>query len=132
MTVIMTPDKEPFFGGTYFPPRQGRPRLAGRPGSTSSHEMRDALSERLAPGEVVARSQEISQRVEQLGLRPAGARCSRVTRSIAVAVSQLATNGSIGSTGVSRERPSFLSPRDLLLLLRYARRTAGRRRQPPW
>ena len=23
MTVIMTPDKEPFFGGTYFPPRKG-------------------------------------------------------------------------------------------------------------
>ena len=118
MTVIMTPDKEPFFGGTYFPPRKGvRGSRAG---------LIDILREMLRsfreePAEVVARAQELSQRVEQVAaLRPGpGVPSDKV---IVVAAQQLATmfdrvDG--GFTGA----PKFPQPARLTLLLRYARRT---------
>ena len=62
MTVIMTPHKEPFFGGTYFPPRKGvRGNRAG---------LIDILGDMVRiytedPEAVVARAQELSQRVEK-------------------------------------------------------------------
>ena len=118
MTVIMTPDKEPFFGGTYFPPRKGV--RGGRAGLV------DILAEMLgmytsSPTEVVARAQEISQRVEQASaFRPGpGVPSDKV---IVVAAQNLArsfdpVDGGFGGA------PKFPQPSRLSLLLRYARRT---------
>ncbi|UCH30820.1 MAG: thioredoxin domain-containing protein [Myxococcales bacterium] len=117
MTVIMTPDKEPFFGGTYFPPRKGvRGSRAG---------LIDILTEMLAlyrndPAQVVARAQEISQRVEQMAfMRPGPGVPS--DKTIAIAASQLATNFDRVDGGFSGA-PKFPQPSRLLMLLRYARR----------
>jgi uncharacterized protein YyaL (SSP411 family) len=118
MTVIMTPDKEPFFGGTYFPPRKGvRGSRAG---------LVDILAEMLAlyqndPEQVVARAQEISQQVERSAyLRPGPGVPS--DKTIAIAVNQLATNFDRVDGGFTGA-PKFPQPSRLLLLLRYARRT---------
>ncbi len=118
MTVIMTPDKEPFFGGTYFPPRKGvRGNRAG---------LIDILVEMLRvysnePQQVVARAQEISQRVEQAAaMRPGpGVPSDKV---IVVAAQQLATMFDRVDGGFS-SAPKFPQPSLLSLLLRYARRT---------
>ncbi|MGB5523865.1 MAG: thioredoxin domain-containing protein [Polyangiales bacterium] len=118
MTVIMTPDKEPFFGGTYFPPRKGfRGNRAG---------LIDILAEMLSlytnePTQVVARAQELSQRVEQAAaIRPGPGVPS--DKMIAVAAQNLGrmfdpVDGGFGGA------PKFPQPSRLSLLLRYARRT---------
>ena len=118
MTVIMTPDKEPFFGGTYFPPRKGvRGARAG---------LIDILTDmvglyRTDPTGVVARSQDISQRVEQMSFaRPSPGVPG--DKTIAIAVSQLATKFDRVDGGFTGA-PKFPQPARLLLLLRYARRT---------
>jgi uncharacterized protein YyaL (SSP411 family) len=118
MTVIMTPEKDPFFGGTYFPPRKG---VRGNgPG------LIDILAEMLRfytnePQQVVARAQELSQRVEQAtALQPGpGVPSDKV---IAVAAQQLATMFDRVDGGFSGP-PKFPQPSRLSLLLRYARRT---------
>jgi hypothetical protein len=118
MTVIMTPNKEPFFGGTYFPPRRGvRGARIG---------LIDILTEMLAlyrndPAQVAARAQELSQRIERQAAVQPGPHVPS-DKAIAVAVQQLAAmfdrvDG--GFTGA----PKFPHPSRLLLLLRYARRT---------
>jgi len=118
MTVIMTPHKEPFFGGTYFPPRRGvRGNRAG---------LIDILVDMVRlyteePEAVVARAQELSQRVEKAAaLQPGpGVPSDKV---IVVATQNLArmfdpVDGGFGGA------PKFPQPSRLSLLLRYARRT---------
>lgn len=117
MTVIMTPDKEPFFGGTYFPPR------AGVRGSRAG--LIDILTEMLAvyqndPTRVIARAQDISQRVEQMAFARPGPGVPS-DNTIAIAVSQLATKFDRVDGGFTGA-PKFPQPSRLLLLLRYARR----------
>jgi hypothetical protein len=118
MTVIMTPDKEPFFGGTYFPPRKGvRGSAAG---------LTEILAETLGvytnePQQAVIRAQELSQRIEQAASVRAGPAVPS-DKVIAIAAQQYATmfdpvDG--GFTGA----PKFPQPSRLVLLLRYARRT---------
>ena len=117
MTVIMTPDKEPFFAGTYFPPRKGvRGARAG---------LIDILTEMVAlyrnePTEVVARAQDISQRVERSAfVRPGPGVPS--DKTIAIATSKLATQFDRVDGGFTGA-PKFPQPSRLFLLLRYARR----------
>jgi hypothetical protein len=118
MTVIMTPDKEPFFGGTYFPPRRGvRGNRAG---------LVDILAEMLSvytnePTQVVARAQEISQRVEQAAALQPGPGVPS-DKTIVVAVQNLARGFDRVDGGFSGA-PKFPQPSRLSLLLRYARRT---------
>ena len=118
MTVIMTPDKEPFFGGTYFPPRKGmRGSRAG---------LIDILVEMTAlysnqPTEVVARAQEISQRVEKAAAVQPGPGVPS-DKAIVITAQQLARMFDPVDGGFSGA-PKFPQPSRLLLLLRYARRT---------
>ena len=118
MTVIMTPDKEPFFGGTYFPPRKGvRGSRAG---------LADILADMVGlytndPTQVVARAQEISQRVEQAAALQPGPGVPS-DKAIVIAAQQLATMFDRVDGGFNRA-PKFPQPSRLSLLLRYARRT---------
>jgi uncharacterized protein YyaL (SSP411 family) len=118
MTVIMTPDKDPFFGGTYFPPRKGvRGTRTG---------LIDILAEMVRvyttePQQVVARAQELSQRVEQSAAMQPGPGVPS-DKVIVVAAQQLATMFDRVDGGFSGA-PKFPQPSRLSLLLRYARRT---------
>ncbi|MGB8329624.1 MAG: thioredoxin domain-containing protein [Polyangiales bacterium] len=118
MTIIMTPDKEPFFGGTYFPPRRGvRGTGAG---------LSDILAEMLRiyssePERVVARARELSQRIEQMAATQPGPGVPS-DEVIVVAAQQLATMFDRVDGGFAGA-PKFPQPPRLSLLLRYARRT---------
>ena len=118
MTVIMTPDKDPFFGGTYFPPR------AGVRGSRSG--LIDILTEtsrlyQQEPGRAVQKAQELSQRVEQATATRPGAGVPS-DRLIVAAVRRLAASFDPVEGGFGGA-PKFPQPARLALMLRYARRT---------
>jgi uncharacterized protein YyaL (SSP411 family) len=118
MTVIMTPDKEPFFGGTYFPPRRGvRGARAGL------IDILAELSERYRrdPAGVASEAQELSQRIERVSFVPRGAGVPS-DRVIANGAARLASTFDSEFGGFGRA-PKFPQPSRLAVLLRYARRT---------
>ncbi len=118
MTVIMTPDKDPFFGGTYFPPRKGvRGSRAG---------LVDILTEMVRlyeqePTRAIEQAQELSQQIARVTttLRGAGVPSDRV---IVQAAQRLAAAFDPVDGGFGRA-PKFPQPARLTILLRYARRT---------
>jgi uncharacterized protein len=118
MTVIMTPDKEPFFGGTYFPPRKG---VRG-----SRVGLSDILVDMLRvyanePQQLVARAQELSQRIAQAAAIQPGPSVPS-DKVIVVAAQDLGTMFDPIHGGFNGA-PKFPQPARLSLLLRYARRT---------
>jgi uncharacterized protein YyaL (SSP411 family) len=121
MTVIMTPDKEPFFGGTYFPPRPGV-----RGARTGLIDILNEMGARYRddPGSVAARAQEVSQQVERASFVQPGPGVPSDT-TIVVATSQLAARFDRIDGGFSGA-PKFPQPARLTLLLRYARRSGDR------
>jgi uncharacterized protein YyaL (SSP411 family) len=119
MTVILTPDREPIFGGTYFPPRDGA-RGARRGFLSILREIRQLQQEQ--PEKLSAVAAEISKRVRfsSGSWRPASV---PGPKAIADAASGLAASfdtewGGFGSA------PKFPRPSTLELLARYHRRTA--------
>ncbi len=118
MTVVMTPDKKPFFAGTYFPPRQGvRGNRAG---------LTEVLPELLRlymqrPERVFEQARALSERLEQASASPAGVGVSS-DEVIVRAVQDLAAAFDPKAGGFGRA-PKFPQPARLLLLMRYAKRT---------
>jgi len=118
MTVIMTPEKEPFFGGTYFPPRKGvRGARVG---------LIDILADATRvygeqPSTVAQRAQELSRRIARVTITPPseGVPSDRVIFAAAERLSTMydAEHGGFGGA------PKFPQPGRLALLLRFARRT---------
>jgi len=116
MSVFLTPDLEPFFGGTYFPPRDSR----GMPGFPrvllSVHrawlERRD---------EILASASEMTERLRSLGSVPSsGGTLShelidQAAKSLVRAFDRV--HGGFGNA------PKFLHPMDLKVLLRHHART---------
>ena len=117
MTVVLTPDREPFFGGTYFPPR------AGARGRRGFLDILQELSRRYRdePDAVVAEARQLSERISQAsGPSPAeGVPSDRVVaRTVqAIAASFDPVYGGFGGA------PKFPRPVTLELMLRYHRRT---------
>ncbi|MEC8024926.1 MAG: thioredoxin domain-containing protein [Myxococcota bacterium] len=119
MTIIMTPDREPFFAGTYFPPRDGvRGARRGflsilRELSNSYRTDRDSLIQRAA---------SVSRRIAaQAQSRPgAGVPDASSIRATAERFLQMhdPTWGGFG------RRPKFPRPVTLDFLLRFYRRTS--------
>ncbi len=116
MTVILTPDKQPFFAGTYFP-KQSR---HGRPGMIElATAIREAWTERRH--EVVQSANEIMTRIRSLrdqdGVEEAPGQ-SIVDEAFVQLQSQFdAVNGGFGRA------PKFPMPHNLSFLLRFAHRT---------
>lgn len=116
MTVILTPDKQPFFAGTYFP-KQSR---HGRPGMIElATAIREAWTERRH--EVVQSANEIMTRIRSLrdqdGVEEAPGQ-SIVDEAFLQWQSQFdAVNGGFG------QAPKFPMPHNLSFLLRFAHRT---------
>ncbi len=122
MTVIMTPDGDPFFAGTYFPPRDGV-RGSRRGFLTILQELSAQYQE--SPTEVLANAQSISQRMQQLTAPqpPGGIPTERV-----MARTFQALDGRFDERfGGFGRAPKFPQPSQLLFLLRHARRTGNER-----
>ncbi len=118
LTVWLTPDRKPFYGGTYFPPRGGTrgvrfglvellPRLA------------DAY--RATPDQVAAAAADVAERLEHAATPPPGSALPDATL-LHAAVARLAGDFDAEHGGFGGA-PKFPRPADLELLLRYHRRT---------
>jgi len=117
MSVFLTPDLEPFFGGTYFPPsdRHGMP---GFPRVLSG--VADAYRDRR--GEVVAQGRELAEHLrEQLAAQPGVGEIDR--RLLDAAVPRLAASFDEVDGGFGGA-PKFPAPMTLEFLLRAWRRSA--------
>jgi len=108
MTVWLTPGRQPFSGGTYFPPRQFLTLL---------QQLRLAFD--ADPFRIAEQAGEITRQVQQLAARPGGDSLpdAGVLRRAfdGFAGTFDATNGGFGGA------PKFPSPPDLEFLLRYHR-----------
>jgi len=118
MTVILTPDREPIFGGTYFPPRDGA-RGNSRGFLSILQEVKKLQQEQ--PEKLSAVAAEVSRRVR---FSSGSARPADVPgpKAIADAAGNLARSfdpqwGGFGSA------PKFPRPSTLELLARYHRRS---------
>ncbi len=122
MTVVMTPDREPFFGGTYFPPRDGA-RGARKGFLTILGELKQQY-ETDRDG-VVAKAQQISRRIAaQSRARPAAGVPDHT--ALQSAANRFASIHDKVHGGFGR-RPKFPRPVTMEFLLRYYRRSKDKR-----
>ncbi|MFU8803217.1 MAG: thioredoxin domain-containing protein, partial [Bradymonadaceae bacterium] len=118
MTVVMTPEGEPFFGGTYFPPRDGD-RGSRKGFLTILRELDERY--RTDESKVVAEAKTYSERIRRAaqparpGNVPGPEALEQVARNLAQSFD--ATNGGFGGA------PKFPQPPRLEFLLHYHRRT---------
>jgi hypothetical protein len=121
MTVWLTPDRKPFYGGTYFPPRAGArgahigfleilQKLAG--------EYRDNRDGMVAIGD------QLAQMIQRMMAPPPGTTLDRATaaRALANAADMYAARFDPAQGGTTGQ-PKFPSSMPVRFLLRYHRRT---------
>jgi len=118
MTLWLTPERRPFYAGTYFPPRAG-----ARGARVGFLELLTRLAETFAddPTKVETAASDVVSRLEAAATPETGAApgVEALTRAYAeLAPTFDATHGGFGM------RPKFPQPSELLFLLRYGRRTA--------
>jgi uncharacterized protein len=117
MTVFLTPEREPFFAGNYFPPRSG---MRGRPGflgilkdmSTKFRDQRETI---------IAKASEVSERIRRStqGSRPGGILGAQ---TLVHGARSYASSFDPAHGGFGRA-PKFPRPASLDFLLHYFRRT---------
>ena len=117
MTVILTPDAEPFFGGTYFPPRDG---VRGSRRGLLSILKETIESYRKDPKGVVENARNITAKIKQMAAPPQGRRPPN-ERAIIKATQNIARRFDKRNGGFGRA-PKFPRPVTLRFLLRYGRR----------
>jgi uncharacterized protein len=120
MTVFLTPDLEPFFGGTYFPPesRWGRPGFADLLGELARVWKHERARVEQAAAELLERLRMATGAGGRAAVESTLAEPDAL--DVAVAQSERAFDQRHGGFG---EAPKFPRPSELLFLLReYARR----------
>jgi uncharacterized protein len=118
MTVVMTPNKEPFFGGTYFPPRDGA-RGARVGFLTILKRLHGAFTDE--PAQIASQAQRLSQAVQKAAA-PAAPTTLPGPSSLVDAAKAL--NGRFDpQLGGFGRAPKFPRPSSYELMLRYWRRT---------
>ncbi len=112
LTVFLTPDQRPFFGGTYFPPvdRYGMP---GFPKVLQA--VRDTY--RTRPDEVTQQADEMTRAIEQVTTKDVATEDRISTDSLAVAAQKLTTRFDDDHGGFG-DRPKFPNTMTLDVLLR--------------
>jgi uncharacterized protein YyaL (SSP411 family) len=126
MSVWLTPERAPFFGGTYFPPRDGA-RGARRGFLTLLGELADTY--RADPGRVATEAGKLAASVRQdlggpssVAMASAGAEAPPDAAAIPTLVEHL-KRGFDAANGGLQGAPKFPSSLPIRLLLRYHRRT---------
>ena len=118
MTLLLTPDREPFFAGTYFPPRAG-----ARGARVGLLEILRQMASRYATdrASVVARAEQVSRHMEALA-EPAAPGAVPTAATVVAAARAFASRFDPAHGG-SGGAPKFPQPARLDFLLRYAART---------
>jgi uncharacterized protein YyaL (SSP411 family) len=120
LTVWLTPDRKPFYGGTYFPPRGGERGV--RVGLLDLlARLDDAYHEN--PDRVSAAAADVAGRVQRAATVPSGDALPDATL-LHRAYAEL-RSGFDAEHGGFGEGPKFPSPPTLEFLLRYHRRTGS-------
>ncbi len=115
MTVFLTPDLQPFFAGTYFPPRDG----LGRPGFPTTLK-RVAQVWREQPDALRTQAVEITERLRESSCPPLPMPVGRAEIAAAIARFASTFDPAFGGFGPA---PKFPAATALSLLLRHHRRT---------
>ncbi|MCX8278077.1 MAG: thioredoxin domain-containing protein [Dehalococcoidia bacterium] len=118
LTVFITPDGQPFFGGTYFPP-EDRPHMAGFP------RVLDAISDAYANKrkEIIDNSQQIVATIREQST-PQKNDGSVEESLIFGSFTHLVSNADLENGGM-QGAPKFPQPMIYELLLRYWKRTGS-------
>ncbi|MBI3184160.1 MAG: thioredoxin domain-containing protein [Myxococcales bacterium] len=118
MTVVLTPDRQPFFAGTYFPPRDGD-RGAGKGFLTILRELRQLYQ--AEPSRVLAVAGQLTEQLQAAAqpARPGEVPGPEAIRQAAVQLAESfdPLHGGFGNA------PKFPTPSNLELLARYYRRS---------
>ncbi|MFX1325364.1 MAG: thioredoxin domain-containing protein [Promethearchaeota archaeon] len=119
LTIIMTPEKKPFFAGTYFP----KTTRFGRIGMVDLIKRIDSLWKNQR-SELINSADQISFRLQNIDQESPGEKFNK--NILKKAFRQLSIqfddkNGGFGN------RPKFPTPHNLILLLRYWKRTGEQR-----
>ncbi|MHA2392349.1 MAG: thioredoxin domain-containing protein [Promethearchaeota archaeon] len=119
LTIIMTPEKKPFFAGTYFP----KTTRFGRIGLVDLIKRIDALWKNQR-SELINSADQITFRLQNIDQESPGEKFSKnilnkAFRQLSVQFDE--ENGGFGN------RPKFPTPHNLILLLRYWKRTGEKR-----
>ncbi|RKH34548.1 thioredoxin domain-containing protein [Corallococcus sicarius] len=120
LTVFLTPDLRPFYGGTYFPPedRYGRP---GFPRLLSA--LRDAWHNK--PGEIEDQAQRFQEGLGELSTHGLDAAPSHLSAEDIVAMGHAMAKRMDPVHGGFGGAPKFPNPMNVALLLRAWRRGGG-------
>ena len=112
LTVFLTPDQRPFFGGTYFPP-------VDRYGMPGFPKVLNALSEayRARPDEVASQADEVTRAIREIGAGAAVTGASITQESLGRAAHKLSARFDAKNGGFGK-RPKFPNTMCLDVLLR--------------
>lgn len=119
LTILMTPDRKPFFGGTYFPVESGH----GRPGLIDILESTIELWQKDRDRLLGSAEKITGLLTEAVGERVTGA----IDGAILVKGYQQLVGGYDDLYGGFGKAPKFPSPPQLFFLLRYWRRTGEKK-----
>ncbi|HWP67024.1 MAG TPA: thioredoxin domain-containing protein, partial [Candidatus Limnocylindria bacterium] len=121
MTVWLTPDREPFYGGTYFPARDGD--RGARTGFLTLLAKLDAVY-REQPDQVTGAASELVRSVTAR-LAPEGGGGARTDATVLDAAAEFYRSRFDATNGGTRGAPKFPSNLPVRFLLRQHRRTGG-------
>jgi uncharacterized protein YyaL (SSP411 family) len=121
LTIMMTPDKKPFYAGTYIPKE-------ARFGRTGMVELLPRVAELWAQSQtdLVTAAEQITSTLQQPPESPGGTEVEITDQNLKITYNQLARNYDSEYGGFSTE-PKFPSPHNLLFLLRFWNRTGDER-----
>jgi len=120
LTVIMTPDKKPFYGGTYFPPYA----KWGSPGLVDILNMIHSSWEKNRD-ELIESSQAITQAIKKRAIQEPS-QIGLNEKILELAYEQLSRNYDSRFGGFGRA-PKFPTSHNLSFLLRYAQRASSKK-----
>jgi uncharacterized protein len=117
LNVFLTPNREPFFGGTYFPPdnRYGRPSFL-----QVLQQVQQAWDTR--PADVASSAADIRARLEQLGVTNEALSALVLTSEVLRKAGSVLKQSYDPRNGGFGDAPKFPQPSQPQLLLRYAKR----------
>ena len=121
MTLVLTPDREPFFAATYLPPRDGARGGRGTGLLTVLRQLADAWQQEPARAKELAARVVAAIRKEADGADGAGGGQAPQAAAISAAVAQLAARFDAAHGGFG-SAPKFPRPVELELLARAASR----------